>query len=102
MSSFGQNGDLNPADRKYTAIFQKLAELIAEQMFLDSSSVSPQSRLMEDLQIEDLDIIELVDAIEELFDIEIPDELLILEDEDTFRGLRTVDDFVRLIAERLD
>ena len=101
MSTFSQNSDPKAADQNYETIFGQLAKIFAEQLYVDLSGITPQSRLLEDLDATDIDVVEIIMAIEERFDVEIPDELLNLQDDSSFEGLRTVDDFVRLIENRL-
>lgn len=50
---------------------EEIIEIIAKQMSLESDKVTPQST-MEDLEIESLDLVEIIFAIEEKFDIAIP------------------------------
>merc|ERR1712039_1031363 len=51
-----------------------LNELIAEQLGVDKAKVTPSASFTEDLGADSLDAVELIMAIEEKFDIEIPDE----------------------------
>merc|ERR1711972_730580 len=51
-----------------------LADLIAEQLGVDKEKVTPSASFTEDLGADSLDAVELIMAIEEKFDIEIPDE----------------------------
>merc|ERR1712159_551470 len=52
----------------------KLKGIIAEQLGVDEDKVVPTASFMEDLGADSLDAVELIMAIEEAFDIEIPDE----------------------------
>jgi len=52
----------------------KLKGLIAEQLGVDEAKVVPNASFTEDLGADSLDAVELIMAIEEAFDIEIPDE----------------------------
>ncbi|MCI8993218.1 MAG: acyl carrier protein [Eubacterium sp.] len=54
--------------------FEKLREIIAGELKLDVSEISLESTLMDDLGADSLDLFEIVMAIEEEFDIEIPSE----------------------------
>jgi len=45
-----------------------------EQLGVEASAVTPQSKFVEDLGADSLDVVELVMALEEEFDMEIPDE----------------------------
>lgn len=55
-------------------IFEKLKKIIAEQLNIDEDIISPESSFKDDLGADSLDIVELVMAVEEEFDIEFPDE----------------------------
>ncbi|MGF2036292.1 MAG: acyl carrier protein [Nostoc sp. CmiVER01] len=58
-----------------TEIFDKVKDIVAEQLSVeDKTKITPQSKFMEDLNADSLDTVELVMALEEEFDIEIPDE----------------------------
>jgi acyl carrier protein len=52
----------------------KVKGIIAEQLGVEAGSVTPTSSFTEDLGADSLDAVELIMAIEEAFDIEIPDE----------------------------
>jgi len=52
----------------------KVKSIIAEQLGVEISSVTPEASFTEDLGADSLDAVELIMAIEEAFDIEIPDE----------------------------
>ena len=53
--------------------FEKIATLMAEQLGIDKASITPDSEIIKDLGADSLDIVELIMALEEEFDIEIPD-----------------------------
>jgi acyl carrier protein len=53
---------------------EKVKGIIAEQLGVEISSVTPDASFTEDLGADSLDAVELIMAIEEAFDIEIPDE----------------------------
>lgn len=55
-------------------IFDKVKGIIAEQLGVDANEVKLDSSFVDDLGADSLDIVELVMALEEEFDIEIPDE----------------------------
>ena len=58
-----------------TELFDKVKKIVAEQLSVeDPGKITPQSKFMEDLGADSLDTVELVMALEEEFDIEIPDE----------------------------
>ena len=54
--------------------FEKIQKIIAEEMNLNVEDVKPESRFVEDLAADSLDVIRIVLKLEEEFDIEIPDD----------------------------
>ena len=57
-------------------VFEKVAKIIAEQLKLDAAAIKPESKLIDDLKADSLDVVELVMEFEQEFDIEIPDEAM--------------------------
>ncbi len=55
-------------------IAKRVKEIVAEQLGVEESQVQTDSSFMDDLGADSLDTVELVMALEEEFDIEIPDE----------------------------
>lgn len=55
-------------------IFDTVKKIVTEQLSVDASKVTPQANFANDLGADSLDTVELVMALEEEFDIEIPDE----------------------------
>lgn len=53
---------------------EKVKEIIAKQLGVNASEVTPDASFVEDLGADSLDTVELVMAFEEAFNIEIPDE----------------------------
>lgn len=56
------------------SVEDKVKSIIADQLGVDGDEVVPSASFTEDLGADSLDIVELVMAFEEEFDIEIPDE----------------------------
>lgn len=56
------------------AVQEKVKSIIVEQLGVDPEKVKLESKFIEDLGADSLDIVELVMAMEEEFDLEIPDE----------------------------
>lgn len=52
----------------------KVQKIVAEQLSVDINEVTPEASFANDLGADSLDTVELVMALEEEFDIEIPDE----------------------------
>jgi acyl carrier protein len=58
----------------FMAVEQKVKQIIVEQLGVDESQVDNNASFVEDLGADSLDIVELVMAFEEAFELEIPDE----------------------------
>lgn len=54
---------------------EKLIDIIAEQLSVDKDKVVPGASFVDDLGADSLDLVELIMAMEEAFDIEIADEV---------------------------
>lgn len=55
-------------------IFPRVKKIVAEQLEVKEDEVKPEATFADDLGADSLDTVELVMALEEEFDIEIPDE----------------------------
>ena len=56
-------------------MFEKIRDIIVEQLDLDDAdSLTMETSLKDDLDADSLDAVEVIMALEEEFDIEIPDE----------------------------
>ena len=73
-------------------ILEKVCSIVSEQLSVESGEVKPESNFQNDLGADSLDTVELVMALEEAFDIEIPD--------DAAEGIATVGDAVKFIEEK--
>ena len=62
------------ASEKSKEIIEKVKQIISEQLGVEESEVTPSASFVDDLGADSLDTVELVMALEEQFDIEIPDE----------------------------
>ena len=74
------------------AILEKVRSIVSEQLSVEAGEVKPDSNFQNDLGADSLDTVELVMALEEAFDIEIPDEAA--------EGIATVGDAVKYIEEK--
>ena len=75
------------------ALEQRVADIIIDQLGIARDEVVPEASFMDDLGADSLDLVELVMAMEEEFDVEIPDE-------DTER-IQTISDAVSYLKEKL-
>ena len=55
-------------------VFEKIRDIIVEQLSVDESLVTMDTNITKDLEADSLDAVEIIMAIEEEFEIEIPDE----------------------------
>lgn len=72
-------------------VFEKVRDIIVENLSCDADEVTLQAKLSEDLGADSLDAVELNMAFEDEFNIHIPDEAL--------AGFQTVADIVNYITE---
>ncbi len=56
------------------AIDKEMVDIIVEQLSVEKDKVVPNASFVDDLGADSLDLVELIMAMEEAFDIEIPDE----------------------------
>jgi acyl carrier protein len=67
-------GGLHMAGDQKKEIVEKVKQIISEQLGVDEGEVTPSASFVDDLGADSLDQVELVMALEEAFDVEIPDE----------------------------
>jgi acyl carrier protein len=53
---------------------KRIVEIIATQLGIDQADVTPEASVVDDLGADSLDVVELIMALEEEFNVEIPDE----------------------------
>ncbi|MFP3870265.1 MAG: acyl carrier protein [Syntrophobacteria bacterium] len=53
---------------------EKIVDIIANQLGIDRGDVTPEASVIDDLGADSLDVVELIMALEEEFNLEIPDE----------------------------
>lgn len=70
-------------------VFSKVKEIIIDSLSCEEEAVTLEASLKDDLEADSLDAVELIMAVEEEFDIEIPDE--------TATTMKTVKDIVTYI-----
>ncbi|GMA50788.1 acyl carrier protein [Alicyclobacillus contaminans] len=74
-------------------IQEKVTQVVCQQLQVDVQQVQPNSRFVDDLGADSLDLTELVVAFEDAFDLEIPDA--------DFDALSTVSNVVEYLSQRL-
>ena len=72
---------------------QQVKEIICEQLSVEESEVTRDASFVETLNADSLDIVELIMAFEEAFNIDIPDEQA--------EKIRTVDDAIKYLETRV-
>ncbi|WDF81921.1 acyl carrier protein [Lacticaseibacillus pabuli] len=70
-------------------IFSKIQDIIAEQLDKDKGMVKPETSFKEDLEADSLDVFEIINEIEDEFDVSI----------DTEQSINTVSDLVKFIEQ---
>jgi acyl carrier protein len=74
------------------AIEQEMIDIIVEQLSVEKEKVVPNASFVDDLGADSLDLVELIMAMEEGFDIEIPDE--------DAEGIATVQDAIDYVKKK--
>ena len=72
-------------------VFDKIKEIIMEQLQVEESEITMDTNLMKDLSADSLDAVEIIMAIEDEFGIEIPDE--------EAENIQTVSDLVKFVED---
>lgn len=57
-------------------VFEKIQAILADQLSIDESEITLESRLDDDLGADSLDSIDLVMSIEDEFELEVPEEVI--------------------------
>jgi acyl carrier protein len=73
-------------------MFEKVQAILAKQLRLDPSKITPQSLIKKDLGADSLDLFELTMALEEEYDLEIPAEEL--------EAIETVGDVIEFLKSK--
>jgi acyl carrier protein len=76
-------------------IFKKMQELVAEEFAMDPDEITMETSFEEDLSADSVDLVELVMAMEEEFDVGETQE-------EELSGLKTVGDAVQFVAGKLN
>lgn len=72
-------------------IDQRVVQIIAQQLHVNEEEVVPEASFIDDLGADSLDLVELVMAMEEEFDVEIPD--------DDAENIRSVQDAIHYVQQ---
>lgn len=75
-------------------MFEKIQEIIAEKLSIDADQITLESSFVDDLNADSLDIGELVMALEDELDMEMPDE--------DVEGFKTVGDVVEYVKNHVE
>ncbi|MCI6190177.1 MAG: acyl carrier protein [Clostridium sp.] len=70
-------------------MFEKIKEIIADKLSVDPESITLEASFIDDLNADSLDIVELIMALEDELEMEIPDE--------DVEGFKTVGDVVNYV-----
>lgn len=70
-------------------MFEKVCEMLAEQLGIAADSITPQSEVVKDLGADSLDVVELIMKLEETYGITLP--------EGEIEGVKTVQDIVDMM-----
>lgn len=75
-------------------VFDKIKDIIVEQLDVEEDAVTMEASITEDLGADSLDVVDLVMSIEESFNVEIPDEEV--------ENIKTVGDIVKYIENKVE
>jgi acyl carrier protein len=73
-------------------VFEKIRQIICDQLELDESKVTLSSNIVEDLGADSLDLVDLIMSLEDEFDVEVPDEEI--------EKIKTIGDMVNYIENK--
>ena len=71
--------------------FERIRELLAEQLDIDEDKITMDSDILEDFEADSLDVVDMVMTLEDEFGVEVPDEQI--------ENFHTVGDVVRYVEE---
>ncbi len=74
-------------------IFDKIREIISEELDIDIDKITKDSSLVEDFDADSLDVVDIVMSIEDEFGVEIPD--------DAAEQFKTVGDVAKFVEDNL-
>ncbi len=80
-------------EEKKKEIFEKVKDVLVEQLGVNQEDVTENSKIIEDLGADSLDVVDIVQVLEEKFSTKIPNEKI--------EELKTVQDIIEYIAENV-
>lgn len=75
-------------------VFEKVREILCDQLDLDEDKVTMEASITDDLGADSLEVVDLVMSLEDEFNVEIPDEEV--------ENIKTVGDIVKYIEDKAD
>jgi len=78
-----------PKDPEKYTTFERVRKVIVGQLAVDVEKITEDSKLVDDLNADSLDLVEIVMGLEEEFNIEIPDE-----DAEKITGMRDAVEYI--------
>lgn len=75
-------------------IFDKIKEIIVDQLGVEEEIVNPDANIQDDLGADSLDIVDLIQTIEDEYDLSIPDEAV--------ENIKTVGDIVSYVEKNVE
>ena len=70
-------------------VFEKVREILMEQLDVEEDAVTMEANIVDDLKADSLDLVDLLMALEDEFDVEVPDEEV--------ENIKTVRNLVRYV-----
>lgn len=70
-------------------MFEQVCKMLAEQLGIDASTITPESEVVKDLGADSLDVVELLMTLEDEYNITLP--------EDDVESIKTVQDIVDMM-----
>ena len=75
-------------------VFDKVKEIIVEQLDVEVEVIKRETSLMKDLEADSLDAVEIMMALEDEFEIEVPDEVA--------EGFKNIGDIVSYVESKIE
>jgi len=82
----------NVMGNTYESVYEKVVKIVIDELGVEGLEIKKDSKFIDDLGADSLAVIEMIMAIEDKFDIEIPDEHL--------ENITTMDQTVKYILEK--